>query len=507
MIPDDYENLSQSVIASEFFANNILLSLTTKNYWASANEYKPLLALWYLGILVQFFVLFPLIIICAKKIFKKISPTKVALYSLYTITLISIILYSLPFFSPDVKFYYLPFRIWELGLGASAFYLSSRYKTTYNISLYIVLIFILHIILSLCPKSLIDIDHINIVGAEVEKDSFKIPKPLLLITTVITSTFLLLRFIKINKIFSGFAFLGKMSLSLYIWHQVILAFLRYSFIETFTPESLLSYLALVFIVSSASYFWLEKLKITSNLAKWILMISWACVLCVSGYIYSKAGVLRDFPEMGVTTKNPYAVRNTEYIDRIYDYNKPYATDRIKVLVIGNSFARDLACCLEEWDHEKILEISYMPDPIKDDSRFHDSDYIFFLGDKKYCPQWVWDSIASDCKIYGIGTKYFGKTFGQFYRMKGTDSYYDSSVPVPNLLKKTNDEWKKSWGNNYIDFVSASLNEDGEIRIFTPERMIISFDCLHLSPAGASFFSSRLGLDEIFLEKDHQKRSR
>ena len=41
MLPDDYENLSESVIATNLFANNVLSAITTKNYWDVVNEYKP----------------------------------------------------------------------------------------------------------------------------------------------------------------------------------------------------------------------------------------------------------------------------------------------------------------------------------------------------------------------------------------------------------------------------------------------------------------------------------
>ncbi len=43
MLPDDYENLSESVIATNLFGNNILAAITTKNYWDVVNEYKPLM--------------------------------------------------------------------------------------------------------------------------------------------------------------------------------------------------------------------------------------------------------------------------------------------------------------------------------------------------------------------------------------------------------------------------------------------------------------------------------
>lgn len=43
MLPDDFENTAQSVIATNFFGNNILESITTKNYWDVGNDYKPLM--------------------------------------------------------------------------------------------------------------------------------------------------------------------------------------------------------------------------------------------------------------------------------------------------------------------------------------------------------------------------------------------------------------------------------------------------------------------------------
>ena len=41
MLPDDLENLAQSVVASNFSANNILMLITSADYWATKNEYKP----------------------------------------------------------------------------------------------------------------------------------------------------------------------------------------------------------------------------------------------------------------------------------------------------------------------------------------------------------------------------------------------------------------------------------------------------------------------------------
>ena len=43
MLPDDLENLGQSVVASNFSANNILMYFTSADYWAVRNDYKPLM--------------------------------------------------------------------------------------------------------------------------------------------------------------------------------------------------------------------------------------------------------------------------------------------------------------------------------------------------------------------------------------------------------------------------------------------------------------------------------
>ena len=59
-LPNDYENLSETVIASTLFSNNILSGITTKNYWDAINEYKPLMHMWYIGILMEYYILLPI---------------------------------------------------------------------------------------------------------------------------------------------------------------------------------------------------------------------------------------------------------------------------------------------------------------------------------------------------------------------------------------------------------------------------------------------------------------
>jgi peptidoglycan/LPS O-acetylase OafA/YrhL len=92
MLPDDMENMAQSVIASNFFANNILQAITTKDYWDVVNEYKPLMHTWSLGLEEQYYLLYPpLLWMLGSRRSKWLLPILVAL------ALASVLLLFLPF--------------------------------------------------------------------------------------------------------------------------------------------------------------------------------------------------------------------------------------------------------------------------------------------------------------------------------------------------------------------------------------------------------------------------
>lgn len=119
MLPDHYENLAQSVIASCCMSENILSAITTRNYWDVVNDYKPLMHLWYVGVLFEFYITLPLIMIAVKKVASMIKKEgyKWMMSTLKLLTVISLIMYISPKVSIGDKFYYLPYRFFELGLG------------------------------------------------------------------------------------------------------------------------------------------------------------------------------------------------------------------------------------------------------------------------------------------------------------------------------------------------------------------------------------------------------
>lgn len=124
MLPDNYENLAESAIASNIFSENILSAITTKNYWDVGNDYKPLMHLWYVGILFEFYLILPLLMMAFKKSFDKLRnrftnrfEDRGMMHFLGLLFVVSLLLYLLPFGKESDKFYFIQYRMFELLLG------------------------------------------------------------------------------------------------------------------------------------------------------------------------------------------------------------------------------------------------------------------------------------------------------------------------------------------------------------------------------------------------------
>ena len=120
MLPDDFENLSQSIVASSFFGNNILCQISSGDYWAQNNDYKPLLHFWYLGALMQLYIFFALIVAFCRK---KVS----FIYGVVTIVgILSALMVFLGIGSQPFRFYYMPWRFYEFAIGVVLFAIIPR---------------------------------------------------------------------------------------------------------------------------------------------------------------------------------------------------------------------------------------------------------------------------------------------------------------------------------------------------------------------------------------------
>jgi peptidoglycan/LPS O-acetylase OafA/YrhL len=119
MMPGDLKEFAQSLIAVPAFSSNMLF-LNQSGYFATANDLKPLLHTWSLAVEEQFYILFPLFLIITWRMGK--HRIVAMLIAAALLSLGAAQWGSLTY--PDITYYLLPARGWEIILGVLvAFYL------------------------------------------------------------------------------------------------------------------------------------------------------------------------------------------------------------------------------------------------------------------------------------------------------------------------------------------------------------------------------------------------
>ena len=494
MLPDNYENLAESVIASNIFSENILSAITTKNYWDVSNDYKPLMHLWYVGILFEFYLILPLLMMVFKKVASwcRLDSEKGMMHFLGVLFVVSLLLYLLPFGKESDKFYFIQYRMFELLLGGLIGLNISRLKANgggYSTGLqWITSVLLIFVLIS------------SLFAKDAETGLIQSKAVLLILTVVLTGVFIINDNAQ-SKVFNSslLAYFGKRSYSIFIWHQVLLAFYRYFISNQITVWFVILFLAVVVGISELSYRFIEQKVMISHksFAAWIVA---AILICIpSGWIYLHAGVVRDVPEQNISFDNVHLGMHAEYCDRVYKMDNDFESiDKIKVLAVGNSFTRDFVNCLLESVYADSVEVSYVYSwNEKYVGRVKEADYIFCLGPKLEVPLYVWDNVKEGAEVWGIGTKSFGESNGIVYAKRNSSDYLNTTIEMEAGVYERNEEWSKQWGTNYINFVQMAAMDDRKVRVFTEEGKFISQDCRHLTKEGAQWYGKKIEWEKVF----------
>lgn len=513
MLPDHYENLAQSVVAGNLMSENILSAITTKNYWDVVNEYKPLMHLWYVGILFEFYLVFPILMLCVKrcaKLFKR-DERKWMINTLCVCCLLSLVLYLLPNVSVGDRFYYLQYRFFEIALGGIiSLYihkLNGRGGYFQSAVFQKVVVVLLLLVVGCSLYNVVTNQNISegvVIGKELNI-STGLPMSstmALLLTVAFTSMVVACKnggsiILKSNIL----AWLGKMSYSIFIWHQVILAFYRYSISYEMDLFAIVAYLVATLSISVISFYLIEQNVSVSHRAFAGWCIAAVLVLIPSSYLYLHAGVVRDIPELDVKKGMEHRGMFGEYCDRVYKYKEFPKENNGKpnVLVADISFGRDFANVLLESQYKDSINLAYLY--VWSDTRAEElvkqSDYIFTFTAKDKLPAFVWENKNSDCKVMGISTKNYGSCNGIIYKNRHSADYFSQVAIIDPGYKELNAEWKQQWGENYIDLLTPSLVDDQHVRVFTDDNRFISQDCRHLTQAGAQWYAKMLDWNRIF----------
>lgn len=352
--PLEMVDFAQSIIASVSFSSNILFWFEA-DYFDTAAEFKPLLHTWSLAVEEQFYILFPLLLMFIWKFgSSKIIAILIAIF-LASFVAANILVFEYSAFS----FYLLPTRAWEILIGVfCAFYLAKTKIATSSISQ------------CLCVLGLV------LIAVAVFAFDKHTPTPSYysLLPTVGAALIILFAAkdtfvgkLLSNKLLVG---IGLISYSAYLWHQPVLVFARFQFIELSLLLKI-GCIALSLLLAFFTWMWIEtpfrksrKSKIFAINGVFLPAIFSSCLLIALGGIgvaqngFSKRITIgQNNLKIGEYTSDNSALKRESWTG-LYKLGQPtldkrtlgafentlwFTKDTTKrnLLLVGNSHSKDL----------------------------------------------------------------------------------------------------------------------------------------------------------------------
>lgn len=280
--PTDLVQFGKSLVATVTFCANFLF-WSQSGYFDTQSDFKPLLHMWSLSVEEQFYLVFPILLMLSVK-FNIRKP----IVLLGGITLVSLLLSVIAInHRPSAAFFLLPFRAWELLVGAllavfirhnpETFFISERWQSR----LAFLGLFLLFLSLIIFDK------HSKFPGA-----SALIP---------VTGAGLVILFAAPGNMVgqmlsnSSLVGLGLISYSLYLWHNPILTFLRFCSIGPLSIELTLFSIVLSIFCAYLTWRYIENpcrnsIKVSSR-QLFIFLFSVGIFLCGFGlYLVKEVGL-------------------------------------------------------------------------------------------------------------------------------------------------------------------------------------------------------------------------
>ena len=242
-LPDQLLHFGMQLSATSVFTANVALWREGGSYFGTKTAFNPLTHLWSIAVEEQFYVVFPVFFLATRK---ARGVTRLALFVVATSISFALCVWA-SYHSPIANFFLAPTRAWELLLGSLvAMGLGdalSRHRARDA--------FAAAALLALAGCVLGYSSDLRYPGlyAIVPCASAAI-----LLATSRRSLSLTGRWLAVRPL----AFTGLISYSLYLWHLPLLAFARYYSIRPLEPRHLAALLPLIYLVSVASWLYVEQ---------------------------------------------------------------------------------------------------------------------------------------------------------------------------------------------------------------------------------------------------------
>ena len=334
-LPTYYKDFLQSSFFSIIFLSNFLFYLEAGDYWA-VSKFKPLLHTWSLSIEEQFYLFYPILLLLLLKVSFKL--TKLIVFILFLVSLILCIINE----NNTLNFYLTHIRLWELLLGGMINFLNIKYLPNVKNYIFYNLLSIGGLVLILLSIFLFD-NQINYPGFYT-----LLPTIGAALIIIFSNNKTFVYYLLSNKFL---VFIGLISYSLYLWHLPILVFFNAYLNEPINNYQLI--LCLVIILSLSAFTWqfIEKPIRFNSKINFKILSSFLLIISISILVFSYFGHISKGYSYRFYTENEISYKDwsNKYNDNIYhlDKNRFTNNNKIKILVFGNSYARDFVNILKE----------------------------------------------------------------------------------------------------------------------------------------------------------------
>jgi peptidoglycan/LPS O-acetylase OafA/YrhL len=525
--PNDLENFGQSLVATVLFSNNILLFLTSTDYWGLGAEFKPLLHTWSLGVEEQYYLIFPILMLA-------LSAFKLRAMLLFFILLASIS-FALSLYLSSIaayhaaSFYLLPSRFWQILIGSCCAIYLNQLPLHYSMPL-------------LSRNILSGLGFIIIIISFLTLDSTSGQSLALLLPTL--GAALIIIFSDSQTIIGKFlslrplVLIGLISFSLYLWHQPIYAFLRAS---SLIPPSTINYLfaiVVTFILSVFSFkvetYFRDLQKVSSKLFFSFATFSACFLISIGTYFHFSSGMYSSYDSLMVSqSEEIYPLdritqmsssdkiniapptnffvdslnssnKNAAYVNKSFTYlNKEFSyPDKKNLLVFGDSFSRDFINMGSANNYFSDHEVSFInfncfeaQHPITPSNLkvLHEAD-VAIISYRQLLSEDDVQCLNEQVKFIQnqgmllliVGTKDFGYNMNAPFRRNLISWQSDISHDILEF----NTLMKNLYPDIYIDLISL-VATDNKVSLYTEDKKFISSDGHHLTYHGARHYGKIL----------------